>query len=76
MLISFVISYSVEFWRYPLRIIVSNDVFFFLACPPKCVEDLIGDGVCDKACDIEECNFVDIDCNVLVKRNVLFLFIE
>ena len=49
---------------------------FFLACPPKCKEDLTGDGVCEKACDIKECNFVDIDCNVLVKRNNLFLFVE
>ena len=49
---------------------------FFLACPPRCTEDLIGDGVCEKACDVEKCNFVDIDCNVLVKRNNLFLFVE
>ena len=57
-------------------IIFSNDVFFFLACPAKCEEDLTGDGVCEKACDIEECDFVDIDCNVLIKRNNLFVFVE
>jgi hypothetical protein len=57
-----------------LGIIVSNDVFFFLACPPKCKDDFSGDGICQKACDIEECDFVDIDCNVLVKRNSFFLF--
>ena len=54
-----------------LRIIVSNDVYIFLACPPECTEDLAGDGVCEKACDVEECDFVDIDCNVLVERNCL-----
>ena len=71
----YLLSFKSKNYLAYLWIIVSNDLSFFLACPPKCKEDLAGDGVCEKACDIEECDFVDIDCNVLVKRNGFF-FVE